>query len=161
MYVAYSGMDTVTYFGQGNETQKVFSSSFYQAKQEYIVANPLVEVPLFGPLRGRAGVLFKHTSSVDDAGRGIIAATQPEGSGGMTLGSGEIGLVLNTLSGVFPNQRGMRLQVIGRHTPQIFSNPAAFSKLRGELAASYGGRVVTDMQLSVRVGRTRPAMTLP
>ena len=151
-YLAYSGMDSVNYYGQGNETRKdsaLASSNFYQAKQEYIVANPLVEVPLFGPMRGRVGVLFKHTSNIGDSG--IINATRPEGSGGLTLGSGEVGLAMDTRSGTFPTQRGVHFQVMGRHTPQIFSNPAAFTKLRGELSASYGGRVVTDMQLNARV----------
>ncbi|HWE22730.1 MAG TPA: hypothetical protein VG496_02205 [Myxococcales bacterium] len=153
LYVAYSGMDTVNYYGQGNETVKdsaLQSSNYYQAKQEYIVVNPMIEVPLFGPLRGRTGVLFKHTSNIE--GSGIINATQPEGSGGMSLGSGELGLVMDTRNGTYPSRRGFHFQVLGRHYPDIFSNPASFTKLRGELSGTYGGRVVTDMQFSARVG---------
>jgi hypothetical protein len=33
---------------------------------------------------------------------------------------------------------------------RIFSNPSAFTKLRGEVSASYGGRFVTDLQLNAR-----------
>ena len=32
------------------------------------------------------------------------------------------------------------MQIIGRHTPAIFGNSEAFSKLRGEASAALGGR---------------------
>jgi len=152
LYIAYSGMDTVKYYGKGNETVKndaLSSTDFYDTRQKVLVVNPVAEVPLFGPLRGRVGLLFKHASSVDDSG--IIAATHPEGSGGMSLGSGEVGLVMDTRSGTFPNQNGVSFQVQGRHTPDIFSNPSAFSKLRGQISASTGGHFLTDMQFNARV----------
>jgi len=47
LYVAYSGMDTVKYYGQGNETAKIDaldSADFYKLRQGYVVVNPLVEV---------------------------------------------------------------------------------------------------------------------
>src|SRR2546427_2758320 len=97
LYIAYSGMDTVKYYGKGNETVKndaLSSTDFYDTRQKVLVVNPVAEVPLFGPLRGRVGLLFKHASSVDDSG--IIAATHPEGSGGTSLGSAEGGLGLDT-----------------------------------------------------------------
>src|SRR5262245_22028152 len=103
-------MDTLKYYGQGNGTQKDSSlpSSYYDVRQKILVVNPQIEVPLLGPLRGRVGVLFKHASSVDN-NSGIIAATQPEGSGGMSLGSGEVGLVMDTRTGYFPFRRGVSL----------------------------------------------------
>jgi len=152
LYVAYDGMDTVKYYGPGNESVRdtaLDSGDFYKIRQEIFVANPVVEVPLFGPLRGRAGVLFKHASDVSDSG--IIAATQPEGSGGMSLGSGEIGLVMDTREGIFPHTNGVSFQVIARHTPTIFSNPNPFTKLRGAVSGSLGGHVLTDVQLNGRV----------
>ena len=152
LYVAYSGMDTVKYFGQGNETVKIDaldSADFYKLRQEYLVVNPVVEVPLFGPLRGRLGLLFKHASDVE--GSGIINATRPEGSGGMSLGSGELGLAMDTRTGTFPHTSGISFQVTGRHTPEIFSNPSPFTKLRGSLSGSIGAHFLTDMQFNARV----------
>ncbi|OLE62239.1 MAG: hypothetical protein AUG04_11020 [Deltaproteobacteria bacterium 13_1_20CM_2_69_21] len=152
LYIAYSGMDTVKYFGLGNETPRdsaLQSAGFYNVRQGVFVANPQIEVPFVGPLHARVGVLFKHASSVDDSR--ILATTRPEGSGGMTLGSGEVVLAMDTRAGSFPSTRGLFLQVTGRHTPEIFSNPAAFSKLRGEASASFGWHFVTDMQFNARV----------
>jgi len=151
LYVAYSGIDTGKYYGLGNETAKdrALQGSFYDVRQGVIVVNPVLEVPLAGALRGRAGVLFKHASDVSDSG--IIQATRPEGSGGMSLGSGELGLAMDTRSGTFPFQNGVFFEVTGRHTPVIFSNPAAFTKLRGEVSGTIGGHFLTDVQLSARI----------
>jgi hypothetical protein len=152
LYLAYSGIDSVNYFGQGNETprlQALESSNFYQVKQKVFVANPMIEVPLVGPLTARAGALLKHTSDVD--GTGIIDATHPEGAGAMTLGSGELGVRMDTRAGTFPQQRGLSFDVIARHTPSIFSNPSAFTKLRGQVSGVAGGHALTDFQFSARV----------
>ena len=59
LYVAYSGMDTLQYYGPGNETVRdsgLASSKFYDVRQKIFVVNPMMEVPLFGPLRGRVRV---------------------------------------------------------------------------------------------------------
>src|SRR5260370_17384408 len=75
-------MDVVKFVGIGNETRRIpalASAGFYDVRQGVFVANPLIEVPLAGPLRGRVGALFKHASSVQDSG---ILATRPERSGG-------------------------------------------------------------------------------
>jgi len=156
VYLAYTGMDVAKFYGIGNETPRdpvLASASFYDVRQELIIANPVLEVPLAGPLRGRLGALFKHASSVQDSG--ILATTRPEGSGGMTLASAEVGLALDTRTGIFASRRGLSLQVTGRHTPKVFSNPAAFSKLRGEVSAAMGGHVLTDMLLDLRVAGER------
>ena len=162
LYVGYSGMDTAKYFGKGNETRKddaLSSASFYDVRQGTIVVNPLIEVPVVGPLRGRAGLLFKHASDVSDSG--VIMATRPEGSGGMSLGSGQVGLVMDTRDGTFPFERGISFEVIGRHTPDIFSNPHAFTKLRGSVSAVVGGHLLTDMQFSARVAGEKNWGTYP
>jgi hypothetical protein len=162
LYVAYSGMDTVKYYGPGNESVRdpaLDSGDFYKLRQGIFVVNPVIEVPLFGPLRGRTGLLFKHASDVSDSG--IIAATRPEGSGGMSLGSGEIGLVMDTRTGTFPHMNGVSFQVTARHTPEIFSNPSAFTKLRGAVSGSVGGHVLADWQLNGRVAGEKNWGTYP
>ena len=44
------------------------------------------------------------------------------------------------------------LEVIGHHTPSILGNPAAFSKLRGEVSGAVAGRLLTDVQGAVGLG---------
>jgi len=162
LYVTYSGMDVAQYYGKGNETVKrsaLSSAKFYDVRQGLVVANPMIEVPVAGPLRGRAGFLFKHASSVDDSG--VLQALRPEGTGGMSLGSGELGLTMDTRGGTFPFQRGIFFEVKGRHTPEIFGNPAAFTKLRGELSGTYGWHFLSDLQLSARVAGEKNWGTYP
>src|SRR4051812_5852663 len=162
LYVTYSGMDVAQYYGKGNETVKddaLSSASHYDVRQEIIVVDPMIEVPMVGPLRGRAGLSFKHAFSVTDSG--ILNATQPEGSNGMSLGSGEVGLTMDTRGGTFPFQRGIFFEMKGRHTPEIFSNPAAFTNLRGELSGTFGWHFLSDLQLSARVAGEKNWGTYP
>src|SRR2546425_7503581 len=114
-------MDTVKYFGLGNETPRdsaLQSAGFYNVRQGVFVANPQIEVPFVGPLHARVGVLFKHASSVDDSR--ILATTRPEGSGGVELGMGEVVLPLGTRAGSIPSSRGLFPQVTGRPNPETF-----------------------------------------
>src|SRR5205823_6456952 len=136
----------------GNETPRdsnLVSSGFYDVRQEQVIVNPMIEVPLIGPLRGRVGALFKHVSSVD--GTGLIGLLHPPGAGGMSLASAEAGLALGERVGTYPLQRGFSVQVTGRHAPSILSNDAAFSKVRGELSAIYGTRILTNIVLSAHL----------
>ncbi|HWC73885.1 MAG TPA: hypothetical protein VG454_08095, partial [Gemmatimonadales bacterium] len=74
LYVAYSGIEIANFFGYGNETPRdsnLASNHYYEVNQDQFIINPLVEIPLIGPLRARAGLLFKHVSSV--GGSGFIA----------------------------------------------------------------------------------------
>src|SRR2546428_12649293 len=63
----------------------------------------------------------------------------------MTQGSGQVGLLLDARTGALTSQRGFRFRLAGRHTPAIFSNPHAFSKLHASASASVGGRLITDV----------------
>jgi hypothetical protein len=84
-----------------------------------------------------------------------ILASRPEGSGGMTVASAEGDLVVDTRAGVFPARSGFFFQLTGRHAPQVFSNPAAFSKVRGEASAAFGGHVLTDVLLALSIAGER------
>lgn len=151
VYLSYSGMDSVKFFGIGNATPRdpaLSSSDFYDVRQEQLIADAILELRLVGPLRGRLGALFKYASSVERSG---ILATGPYPSAGVSLGSVEAGLVMDTRAGEFPSRRGLLFEVTGRHTPQIFNNPAPFTKLRGEVSGTLGGRVVTDVLLNLRL----------
>ena len=148
VYLAYSGIELVNYYGRGNETvidQARSNAGFYNVRQERLIAYPLLETSLLGPLRGHVGAVLKHVSSVPSTG------TAASGFQGMTLGSGEVGIALDTRTGVLAGTRGFGLQVIGRHTPAVFGNSDAFTKVRGEASAALGGRVLTDVFLNLHV----------
>jgi hypothetical protein len=152
VYLAYSGMDQAKYFGVGNETPRdsgLASSGFYDVTQRQFTANALLDVSVAGPLHARAGALFQHALSVDHSG--IFATARPEGADGLSLLSPEVGVHLDTRGGTFTDRRGFAVDVMGRYTPSIFGNPAAFTKLRGEISGSIGGHLLTDVLLSLRV----------
>jgi len=117
-------------------------------RQDRVVAKGLLEIPLLGPLRGRAGLRFDW---VDTRREKIVAALQPYGAGRVALGSGEIGIALDTRAGKLTEERGFRLLANVRHAPAILDNDFAFTKFRGEASSLFGGHVFTDLLLELRV----------
>ena len=156
VYLAYSGVEQAKFFGFGNETARVSaldSRGFYDARQDQMVVNPMLEVSLLGGLRARAGAEFKHVWSVDRSG--LIGQIRPSGADGMSVGSAEGGLGFSASSGAFPLQRTIAANVRGSVAPAAFSNPATFGKLRGSVSALYGAHLLTNLQLSARVSGQR------
>src|SRR2546428_3345147 len=79
----------------------------------------------------------------------------------MTQGSGQVGLLLDARTGALTSQRGFRFRLAGRHTPAIFSNPHAFSKLHASASASVGGRLITDVFLDLHLAAEKNWGTYP
>jgi hypothetical protein len=127
-------------------------AGFYNVREDQLIAYPVLETSLFGPLRGHVGALVKHVSGVPATGS---AAGIAGGWEARTLGSGELGVSLDTRTGALTGTRGFRLQLIARHTPAVFGNPDAFSKVRAEASAALGGRVLTDLFLDLHVAGER------
>jgi hypothetical protein len=151
VYLAWSGIEVLRFYGLGNETVNdpvKANAGFYNVREDQLIAYPVLETSLFGPLRGHVGALLKHVSGVPATGS---AAGIAGGSEARTLGSGELGVSLDTRTGTLTGTRGFRLQLIGRHTPAVFGNPDAFSKVRAEASAALGGRVLTDVFLDLHV----------
>jgi len=162
LYFAYSGIEQAKFFGFGNETVRNFSLSsngFYDARQDRIVVNPMVEAAVIGGLRARVGAEFKHVSSVDQTGP--IGQLRPSGAGGMSVGSAQAGLVFAHSSGTYPLIRSVSADVLASVAPDIFGNPATFGKVRGSVSGVYGAHVLTNVQLSAGVSGERNFGTYP
>ena len=162
LYVAYSGLEQAEFFGSGNEAlrnSRLASNGFYDAVQTQFIANPMLEVPLFGVLRARAGVQFKHVWSVNRTG--LIGQLLPEGSDGMSIGSAQAGLAVDESSGAYPARRRVTAHLTASVAPGIFSNPAAFAKLRGAISAVYGTHVLTNVELKAELAGERNFGTYP
>jgi hypothetical protein len=151
LYLSYSGIDVVSFFGAGNESVRVpalASAGFYNVRQEQLVAFPALQATVVGPLRAYVGAVLKHVSSVAS---GPTAATGLYGSAATTLGSGEAGLRLDTVSGALTARRGFRLRISARHTPAVLDATSAFSKVRAAASGAFGGRLLTDVFLDAQI----------
>jgi hypothetical protein len=157
VYAAYSGIEVARFFGFGNNTPRnsnLAGTKFYDVRQDQVIVHPQLEVPLLGPLRGRLGAQFKHVSSVEETG--FIATLRPlDGANGITLASVDVDLALETDPVTIGWKRGIAFLVTGSHTPSILSNGNAFTKLRGEVTANYGARILTDVNFSGRLSGER------
>ena len=157
----YSGVEVLNFFGFGNDTQRIDaeqSAGHYDVRQEHLAAFPALQLNVTGPLRAYAGFPIKHVSAIQNSGS---VAGSEFGSAGMTEGGGEVGLVLDTRTGALTSQRGFRFRLAGRHTPAIFSNPHAFSKVHVSASASLGGRLITDVFLDLHAAAEKNWGTYP
>src|SRR6202162_2062530 len=75
--------------------------------------------------------------------------------GRMTLGSGEIGIAVDTRSGTLTAARALSFQVSARRYPRLVCYESPFSNVRGEIAAVLGARLLTDLLLTLRVAGER------
>ena len=150
VYAFYSGMDTVNFFGFGNESA-VNPALSPQVQQDQLVLHPLLEVAVAGPLRAQLGATLKRTSN----DRQATTAVGQYGFGGKTLGSVDAGVTLDTRTGTLTAERGFRLHLVGRYFPRMLGLDDDFAKLRGEASAVFGGHVLTDLLLGVRVAGER------
>ena len=152
-YATYTGMDETKFYGLGNQTVTAEPSpGFHDVRQERFLANAAIDVPLVGPLHGRAGVVIE---SVYTRRARIIAALQPYGAGGLTLAGGELGVAMDTRSGYLTALRGFKLLAKVRYSPAILDNESAFTKFRGEASTFVGARILTDVLLDLRVSGER------
>ena len=152
-YATYTGMDETKFYGFGNQTVTAEPSpGFHDVRQERFLANAAIDVPLVGPLHGRAGVVIE---SVYTRRARIIAALQPYGAGGLTLAGGELGVAMDTRSGYLTALRGFKLLAKVRYSPAILDNESAFTKFRGEASTFVGARILTDVLLDLRVSGER------
>ncbi len=162
LYVAYSGVEQAKFYGFGNETARVqdlVSAKYYDANQEQVVVNPMLEMAVLGGLRARAGLEFKHVSAVDH--RGLIGEQQPSGTDGMSVGSAQVGLAFATGGGIYPQQTGVEAHVTASLAPEVFSNPQTFGKVRGSVTGRYAAHVLTSLELSARISGERNFGTYP
>jgi hypothetical protein len=154
-YLSYTGIDIVSFFGAGNETvrdPRLAAAGFYNVRQEHLVAFPAFQATVVGPLRAHIGLLLEHVTS--DTAR-VTAASGLYGSSAMTLGSGEAGLTLDTVSGALTARRGFRLLITARHTPAVLDSTSAFTKVRAAAAGAFGGRLLTDLFLDLQIAVER------
>ncbi|MFL5311594.1 MAG: hypothetical protein ACJ79H_14180 [Myxococcales bacterium] len=150
-YLSYTGIDIVSFFGPGNESVRdpaLAAAGFYSVRQEHLTVLPGLQATLVGSLRAHLGAVLEHVSS---AGNGATAASGLYGSAGMTLGSGEVGLTLDTVSGALTARRGFRLRITARHTPAVFDSSSAFSKVRAAAAGAFGGTLLTDVFVDLQI----------
>ncbi|HYS08688.1 MAG TPA: hypothetical protein VEP66_08080 [Myxococcales bacterium] len=147
LYFSYSGMDFVDYYGAGNDTVKVPNGN-YRTRQKQLNVHPALEMPLVGPLWGRAGILLKHVSSL----RGDpLTPTIVYGAGPMTLMSGDLGFTLDATGGALTRRRGFRFDVTGRYSPPWLDSTSGFGKFRGEALLLAGTDLLPQVLLSLRV----------
>jgi hypothetical protein len=153
----YSGVEVLNFFGFGNQsirTDALSSSGFYNVRQEQLIAFPALGANIVRQLRLYAGFPFRHVSATQT--NGPVSGLPPPvagayGSAGMTLASGEVGLLLDTSTGALTGRRGFRVRFAARHTPAIFDATDAFTKVHASAATSLGGHLITDVFLDLHV----------
>jgi hypothetical protein len=164
LYVLYSGVDTVNFFGIGNETvidPTRSAAGDYRVPQDQLLIHPMLEVAVAGPLRSQLGITFKRVSNESDSPAAAAFPDVPYGFAAMELGSVDAGLTVDTRTGSLTAERGVRLQLIARHFPKLFDTTSAFTKLRGEASGVVGAHVLTDLLFGLRVAGEKNFGTYP
>ena len=149
--VLLSGIEVLRYNGLGNEVELTAGDDYYRVRQQLIVVDPALAVPL-----GRAtlalGPTFTYARTLEQEGR-ILEDVDLYGEGGF----GQIGfrgeLELDTRDVAAAATRGIHMQVGGRVFPNVWDVEGTFGEVHGQ-ASTYltAGGVPLRPTMALRVG---------
>jgi hypothetical protein len=153
LLASVSGLETVRFFGLGNETRDVRSSDFYQVEQTRYVLAPSYRLDLDGvDVEVGPRLEYADTSPSTDT---LLGALRPYGVGRFgQLGAG-LALTLDRRDPRAGTGRGALLSVGGTYYPALWSVTSGFGEVHGEGRAFLGAQKTFVPTLAARVGGRR------
>jgi len=149
--ILLSGIEVLRYNGRGNEVELTEEENYYRVRQQLIVVDPALAVPL-GPATLALGPTFTYARTLEQEGR-ILEAADLYGEGGF----GQLGfrgeLELDTRDVAAAATRGVHMQVEGRVFPDLWDVESTFGEVHGH-ASTYltAGGVPLQPTLALRAG---------
>jgi len=157
-----SGIETLRFYGFGNETVPQGSGSFHRVDQQQFALTPGISFPLVGGLRFGLGATFK-LSHTDEDGDRFIAGLEPRPYGSGVFGqAGVVGsLRLDTRDRHRAASRGVLLEARGAWYPEVLDVESPFGEVHGTAAAYLSAGGALSPTLALRAGGRRVFGTYP
>lgn len=129
-----SGIETLHYYGLGNDTPNLGNSSFYRVSQQRYIAEPAFVVPVAPHLDVSVGVFGWYTHTGDNTGR-FIAPLQDTLLGGRGFGQvgGRVGLDFDSRDRPVNPLSGVHVSADAEVDPGVWDVPSTYGA--GEVRA--------------------------
>jgi hypothetical protein len=151
-----SGIETLRFYGFGNETVPQGSGGFHRVDQRQLALTPGLSFPLVAGLRLGLGATFElsHTAENDDR---FIAGLEPRPYGSDVFGqAGVVGsLRFDSLDRRRAASRGVLLEARGTWYPELLDVESPFGEVHGTAAAFLSAGGALSPTLALRAGGRR------
>jgi len=147
-----SGLETLRFYGPGNDTPNEGPSDFFRVDQQVYELLPALVVPV-GKLQVSIGPLARFTSTGDNTGR-FIATLKDTITGGEDFGQagGRLVLDLDARDRDTLPRRGLRVTAIGEVNPAVWDVQSTFGSVQAEAQALVSAATLAAPTLALRVG---------
>jgi len=147
-----SGLETLRFYGPGNDTPNEGPSDFFRVDQQVYELLPALVVPV-GKLQVSIGPLARFTSTGDNTGR-FIATLKDTVTGGEDFGQagGRLVLDLDARDRDTLPRRGLRVTAIGEVNPAVWDVQSTFGSVQAEAQALASAATSAAPTLALRVG---------
>jgi Omp85 superfamily domain len=161
VYALASGIETLYFFGFGNETPDTASKTFYRVNQAQYLLAPVLKLGPTPHLELRAGPVFQYSATTNTPGR-FITSNPPYGSGEF----GQIGIGAqvryDTRDHTAAATRGVFLSVQGTIDPGTWDLVSTYGQINGAVSTYFtAGRMPFKPTLALRLGGKKIWGTFP
>ena len=147
-----SGLETLRFYGPGNDTPNEGSSDFFRVDQQRYELLPALVVPV-GQFQVSVGPLVRYTSTGDNTGR-FIATLKDTVTGGEDFGQagGRLTLELDARDRDTLPLRSLHISAIGEVNPAVWDVESTFGSVQGDAEAIVSANTLAAPTLAIRVG---------
>jgi hypothetical protein len=147
-----SGLETLRFYGPGNDTPNEGPSDFFRVDQQRYELIPSLVLPA-GKLQVSLGPLVRFTSTGDNTGR-FIATLKDTLTGGTDFGQlgGRLTFDYDAQDRILNPRRGLRIRAIGEVNPAVWDVESSFGSVQADAQGTVSGTSPAAPTLALRVG---------
>lgn len=149
-----SELDIVRFYGFGNETPKPVSKAFHLVDQKTVGLEPMVHLPVAGPLTLDLGATLRRASTELDSGR-FIAIAKPFGTGTFSYVGARAGLTFDSRDHFRYATRGVYATVQSAQYPAVSRGAGTYGELRSRVSTYVSAPAPMRPVLALRAGADR------
>jgi Omp85 superfamily domain len=156
LHVLGSGIETLHYYGQGNDTPNLTTNDFYRVRQQRYALEPAFLVPIGRSSEVGIGIFARYTHTGDNAGR-FIAAIQDTLLGGDNFGElgGRLTFDYDTRDRRVNPLHGIHLSAAGELHPAVWDVNNTFGSAQAEATTFVSAKMPLTPTLALRAGGRR------
>lgn len=156
-HLGISSLQRLNFFGIGNETERVSTlsdSDYYKVFQTQYYLNTSLEFPILEDHAFRFSAGLKHVEHErpddSDSTLALDGQTRPPGIEDIALFTVGGSFKFDSRDYELAATKGIFFQASAAYTPEVFNNPNAFTRVKGEFRAYGSTNFIRPMTLAVR-----------
>jgi hypothetical protein len=161
--VGYSGIETLHFYGFGNDTEETEPRQFYKLRRGRLLVEPVMTATLWSKVDVGLGLRFEMstTDTLPDEPN-FVSQARPYGVGSLLQSAAEVMLRVDTRDRPAAATKGVLVQGGARFYPEMLDiDSGAFTRVSGEASTFLSFSKEGDQTVALRVGGEKVWGTFP